>query len=139
MMLLTVAFRLDTDVPKPASVVLNPLKLEVTVLRDVERALRYELKPVTWPIETAVYLTNSRSDGKVVRTCASVKRAGAWSNLPGFDPARQPVPAIERRNVKSGGRRRQPTAPGSPKARHCRSLPTYCRVPVNYPSFPRST
>jgi hypothetical protein len=40
MMLLTVAFRFDTEVPKPASVVLNPLKLEVTVLRDVERALR---------------------------------------------------------------------------------------------------
>jgi hypothetical protein len=40
MILFTVAFRLDTEVPKPASVVLNPLKPEVTVLRDVERAFR---------------------------------------------------------------------------------------------------
>jgi hypothetical protein len=40
MMLFTVAFRLDTEVPKPASVVLNPPKLDVTVLRDVERAFR---------------------------------------------------------------------------------------------------
>jgi hypothetical protein len=38
--LFTVALRLDTEVPKPASVVLKPLKLEVTVLRDVDRAFR---------------------------------------------------------------------------------------------------
>ena len=39
-MLLTVELRLDTDVPKPASVVLKPLKLEVMVLSDEERAFR---------------------------------------------------------------------------------------------------
>jgi hypothetical protein len=74
-MLLTVELRLDTDVPKPASVVLNPPKLDVIVLSDVETAFRYELKPVTWPMEIAevpVVPEELPEDGKVVRTCASV-------------------------------------------------------------------
>src|SRR3954453_2171374 len=72
MTLFTIALRLDTDVSKPASVVLNPLKLDVIVLSDVERAFRYELKPVTCPIEIAVVPEELPDEGKVVRTCASV-------------------------------------------------------------------
>ena len=71
-MLLTVAFRFDTDVPKPESVVLKPLKLDVTVLRDVDNAFRYELKPVTCPIEIAEVPDEVPDEGNVVRTCASV-------------------------------------------------------------------
>jgi hypothetical protein len=72
-MLFTVAFRFDTDVPRPASVVLNPLKLDVTVFRDADSAFRYELRPVTWPIEIAEDDPEEvPEDGNVVRTCASV-------------------------------------------------------------------
>jgi hypothetical protein len=52
---------------------LKPLKLEVTVLRDVERAFRYELNPVTCPIEIAVVPEEPPDEGKVVLTCASVR------------------------------------------------------------------
>lgn len=40
MMLLTVELRLETEVPNPASVVLNPLKPELTVFTELERAFK---------------------------------------------------------------------------------------------------